>query len=230
MGNATSWLAQTLCPEEQVLWVAAKSGELELLRAALARLTPQTRFYLEWRDPLFGYSPLANASAHGHAHCVRELLAAGADARARDVHGNTPLHLAAKHGKGDAVRALLQNAPAPDALALARNASKQQTPLDVARHEYGVSEHAHKFVQCIELLEQVGGGGRRVVGIGVSRWFVWLTLTLRPVGSHVHLSGCRNSACTRAGSTSARTTCCPWRRGSLRSTRGRSGACGRHSL
>ncbi|TYZ68252.1 hypothetical protein PybrP1_005288 [[Pythium] brassicae (nom. inval.)] len=154
MGNATSWLAQTLCPEEQVIWVAAKSGEVEMLRQALARLTPQTRFYLEWRDPLFGYSPLANASAHGHALCVRALLAAGADARARDVHGNTPLHLAAKHGKGDAVRALLEVAPASELLALARNASKQQTALDVARSEYSTSDHAHKFVQCIELLEQ----------------------------------------------------------------------------
>lgn len=163
MGNATSWLAQTLCPVEQVIWMAAKTGEMEVLSQALARLTPQTHFYLEWRDPLFGYSPLANACAHGHALCVRALLAAGADPHARDVHGNTPLHLAAKNGKGEAVRALLEVVPAPDVLALARNASKQQTALDVARNEYATSEHAHKFVQCIELLEQVRAREQRAM-------------------------------------------------------------------
>lgn len=165
MGNATSWLAQSLCPEEQVIWVAAKSGDHDLLHQALAHLTPQKRFYIEWRDPLYGYSPLANASAQGHLQCARALLQAGADVNARDIHGNTPLHLATKSGKSDIVCELL----AMQAVDVhAKNSSRLQTALDIARHEYKTSENAHKYIQCIELLEQVR-----------SR-FVWI-LALKPL-------------------------------------------------
>lgn len=153
MGNATSWLAQSLCPEEQVLWVAAKSGDYDVLRQAIARLTPPTRFYIEWRDPLYGYSPLANACAHGHLPCVRLLLQAGVDCNARDLHGNTPLHIATKNGKSEVVHALLETMSVD---ILAKNTTKSQTALDIARQEYKHAEnHGHKFVQCIEMIEKV---------------------------------------------------------------------------
>lgn len=152
MGNSTSWLAQALCPEEQALWVAAKAGDIDSLRAGLARLTPETRYYAEWRDPVYGYSPLANACAQGHLACAAALVAAGVDCNARDALGNTPLHIAARAGKSEVVRALL------DTLAVdyhARTTSRGQTALDIARHEYAAADgRAHKFVQCIEMIEK----------------------------------------------------------------------------
>lgn len=154
MGNATSWLAQSLCPEEQALWVAAKSGDLAALRAGLARLTPETRYYAEWRDPVFGASPLANACAQGHLACVRELVAAGVDCNARDLQGNAPLHVAARAGKSEVVKQLL------DTLAVdyfAKTTHRSQSALDIARHEcrQATDGDAHKFIQCIEMIEKV---------------------------------------------------------------------------
>uniref|UniRef100_M4BHZ8 Uncharacterized protein n=1 Tax=Hyaloperonospora arabidopsidis (strain Emoy2) TaxID=559515 RepID=M4BHZ8_HYAAE len=139
MGNATSWLTQSLCPEEQALWVAAKSGDLETLRKGLERLTPETRFHAEWRDPVYGYSPLANACSQGHFHCAQALLAYGVDGNARDAQGNTPLHIAASCGKSEIVRLLLET-PAVDYFA--KTATKAQTALDIARQ-------GQLFVDCV---------------------------------------------------------------------------------
>lgn len=193
MGNSTSWLAQALCPEEQALWVAAKTGDVEALRAGLAHLTPETRFYAEWKDPVYGYSPLANACAQGHLSCALALIAAGVDCNARDAQGNTPLHIATRHGKSEVVRALL------DTLAVdyyAKTTARGQTALDIARHEYQAADgRGHKFIQCIEMIEKVcaslPGRSQRATA------HVCFATGLR-----------RNYACTLAGCTSARTTCC----------------------
>ncbi|KAK1931015.1 Ankyrin repeat domain-containing protein 2B [Phytophthora citrophthora] len=153
MGNATSWLAQSLCPEEQALWVAAKSGDLRTLREGLARLTPATRFYSEWRDPVYGYSPLANACSQGHLHCVQALMAYGVDCNARDSQGNTPLHIATFYGKSEVVRLLLEN-PAVDYFA--KTSTKAQTALDIARQTYRTSEgRGLTYIQCVEHIEKV---------------------------------------------------------------------------
>ncbi|KAG6574553.1 Ankyrin repeat-containing protein [Phytophthora cinnamomi] len=152
MGNTTSWLAQSLCPEEQALWVAAKSGDVATLRNGLARLTPETRFYAEWRDPVYGYSPLANACSQGHLHCVQALLAYGVDCNARDSQGNTPLHIATACGKSEVVRLLLE-APAVDYFA--KTNTKAQTALDIARQAYRTSEgRGLKYIQCVEHIEK----------------------------------------------------------------------------
>ncbi|GLD97538.1 hypothetical protein PINS_up006228 [Pythium insidiosum] len=152
MGAATSWIAQRLCPEEQVLWVAAKSGDAVTLREALTRLTPENRAYLDWHDPLYGFTPLANAAAGGHTSCVLALVAAGADVNARDVRGYTPLHLAAASGRSDVVRVLLQQ---PRIDLFARTATKGYTALDLVRHEYGNAfEGGAQLVQCMEILEK----------------------------------------------------------------------------
>ncbi|KAG2788956.1 hypothetical protein PC129_g4923 [Phytophthora cactorum] len=152
MGNATSWLTQSLCPEEQALWVVAKSGDLAVLREGLARLTPETRFYSEWRDPVYGYSPLANACSQGHLHCVQALLAYGVDSNARDSQGNTPLHIATACGKSEVVRLLLET-PAVDYFA--KTSTKAQTALDIARQAYRTSEgRGITYIQCVEHIEK----------------------------------------------------------------------------
>ncbi|KAF4130246.1 C3HC4 type zinc finger [Phytophthora infestans] len=152
MGNATSWLSQSLCPEEQALWVAAKSGDLAALSEGLARLTPETRFYSEWRDPVYGYSPLANACSQGHLHCVHDLLAYGVDCNARDSQGNTPLHIATACGKSEVVRLLLET-PAVDYFA--KTSTKAQTALDIARQAYRVSDgRGLTYIQCVEHIEK----------------------------------------------------------------------------
>ncbi|TMW63557.1 hypothetical protein Poli38472_002498 [Pythium oligandrum] len=152
MGNATSWLTQTFCPEEQVVWVAAKSGDLATIQQALGRVTPATRAYLEWKDPICGYTPLATACVEGHVHCVYALLNAGVDVNARDNKSYTPLHLATMHGKSEIVRMLLDN---PGVDAFARTDTKRQTALDIARHEYTTTyDKGHQLVQCIEVIEK----------------------------------------------------------------------------
>ncbi|KAJ0411176.1 hypothetical protein ATCC90586_008892 [Pythium insidiosum] len=152
MGSATSWITQRLCPEEQVVWVAAKTGDAVTLREALTRLTPENRAYLEWRDPIYGYTPLANAAIGGHAGCVLALIAVGVDVNARDVKGYTPLHLATLNGRSDVVRILLEQ---PRIDVFARTATKGFTALDLARHEYGSAfEGGMQLVQCMEVLEK----------------------------------------------------------------------------
>ncbi|KAI9997533.1 hypothetical protein PInf_001443 [Phytophthora infestans] len=157
MRNTTSVtcpnLQYVVLQEEQALWVAAKSGDLAALSEGLARLTPETRFYSEWRDPVYGYSPLANACSQGHLHCVHDLLAYGVDCNARDSQGNTPLHIATACGKSEVVRLLLET-PAVDYFA--KTSTKAQTALDIARQAYRVSDgRGLTYIQCVEHIEKV---------------------------------------------------------------------------
>ncbi|EGZ16017.1 hypothetical protein PHYSODRAFT_334212 [Phytophthora sojae] len=87
--------------------VIADQQHLSTLRQGLARLTPEMSFHAGWRDPVYGYSPLANACSQGHLLCVQALLAYGVDCNARDSQRNTPLHIATACGKSEVVRLLL---------------------------------------------------------------------------------------------------------------------------
>jgi ankyrin repeat protein len=63
-----------------------------------------------------GYAGLFAAADHGDAATIPRLVAAGADARTRDSHGRTPLHVAAYAGRRDAMRALAAAGADPNAL------------------------------------------------------------------------------------------------------------------
>lgn len=155
MGAVSSWLLQCLYPEDQLVWQAARAGDASAMRAALARLTPRSRCWIEWQEPSSGRSALAAAAVAGHAECARLLLQAGADVDARDAKGDSPLHLASKRGHAAVLRLLLE---APRARPFGTNLCLK-TPLDVARHRFARQQEDERptlgFQECIELLEKV---------------------------------------------------------------------------
>ena len=62
------------------------------------------------------YSGLFAAAVRGDAGEITKLAAAGANVKARDAYGRTPLHVAAFAGKHDAMRALVAAGADPNAL------------------------------------------------------------------------------------------------------------------
>ncbi len=62
------------------------------------------------------YSGLFAAAARGDVAAIGTLSAAGADQKARDGHGRTPLHVAAHARQRDAMRALVKAGADPNAL------------------------------------------------------------------------------------------------------------------
>ncbi|CAH0479718.1 unnamed protein product [Peronospora belbahrii] len=152
MGNTVSWFAQCFYPKDQVFWAAAYYGDAQTIRMAISRLTPETRKYLEWREPSTGRTPLLEAAARGHCKCAQYLIEAGADCNAKDLRMNTPLHLACKCAQLEMVKFLLQvRAVNPFEI----NQS-MKTPLDLTRSRFVQEEEeekAHLYAECIKLLE-----------------------------------------------------------------------------
>ena len=66
------------------------------------------------------YTGLFAAAARGDAAEIAKLAAAGADVKARDGRGRTPLHVAAFAGRHDAMRALVKAGADPNALEVDR--------------------------------------------------------------------------------------------------------------
>jgi uncharacterized protein len=87
-----------------------------LLAAALALALPAAAQVPPAPAEVAAYKGLFAAAASGDAAAIRRLSAGGADAKARDGHGRTPLHVAAFAGKHDAMRALVQAGADPNAL------------------------------------------------------------------------------------------------------------------
>ena len=87
---------------ETPLMTAARTGALAPVKALLSRGA-----IVDAKDESRGQTALMWAAAEGHAGIVHELIAAGADVRARVPSGFTPLLFAVREGRLDVVRALL---------------------------------------------------------------------------------------------------------------------------
>jgi hypothetical protein len=113
-------------PPQDVVFEKAREGDRTTLAAAV-RADPKA---VQWRDSL-GYTLLHWAAAVDDDATVRLLLDAGADPNARDIRGQTPLHVAAMsqiRSGGVVMNSLLGRGACVDA-----TDSTGLTPLQIAR-------------------------------------------------------------------------------------------------
>jgi ankyrin repeat protein len=94
---------------ETALMAAARSGVVEAVDALLAH-GADVNARESWRRQ----TALMWAAAEGHSAVIRVLVSAGADVKARSSNGFTPLLFAARDGRIDAVRTLLDVGSAID--------------------------------------------------------------------------------------------------------------------
>jgi len=85
------------------LQLAAIHGKVEVLQALL-----QGKVNLNARNSRTGRTALHGAVEGGHLEFIKARIAAGANINQTDNDGNTPLQLAAIHGKVEVLKALLQ--------------------------------------------------------------------------------------------------------------------------
>jgi hypothetical protein len=108
-GIVEALLAGGAKADAAALGLAARSGNLEALRALLAHKAPvNTRYF---RPGAFGQgytTPLHDAVDGGPVEAVRLLLASGADVNAIPSFGSTALRLAVAAGRVEIVRVLLE--------------------------------------------------------------------------------------------------------------------------
>jgi|TARA_B100000524_G_scaffold343556_1_gene239792 ankyrin repeat protein len=103
------------------------------------------------------------AASEGHAHVVRMLLDAGADALTVDAELRTPLHLVAAAGHGICIKPLLEAGSDPEGID-----AGGMTPLMLA--EEGRHMGSLRTMRLFLQRREMGAGGRahRRVGITVT--------------------------------------------------------------
>ena len=128
------------------MWNAAKANDLALVLELLRQGAE-----LEWRNPSYGYTPLATACAYGSYEAAEALCAHGAELDARNRYQSTPLMYAAcGHPK---ICAMLLALGADPSL----KSKNGNTALDWARENYdrdSAEETAGKS-ECAALLQPV---------------------------------------------------------------------------
>ncbi|CAN0183390.1 unnamed protein product [Laminaria digitata] len=145
---------QNVAPGERALHIAARRGQVEIVRLLLERARADAN-----ATDKRGYTPLMTVCRCHNVVCVesvRLLLEAGADpALAQQETGSTPLHFAAEQGHIDLVDLLHSGAPA----ALNRRESIGKTPLFFAcfgGHESVVSKLLSLGAMQRTLLDEIG--------------------------------------------------------------------------
>jgi ankyrin repeat protein len=97
-----SGAAAPVSAAESPIFDAAKRGDLGTVR----QLVQSDPAELKKKDAAFGATPLHWAALRGHKDVVTFLLSAGADTKATNRDGETPLQVARRAGKNDVVEVL----------------------------------------------------------------------------------------------------------------------------
>jgi hypothetical protein len=108
------------------IWAAAKEGNLEAVKQALAAGTA-----VNAREPQSGGTPLTVSTVFGQTAVAALLIQKGADVAIAGNDGNTALHLAAFFGRQDVVELLLQHG----ASVQVKNA-RGETPIDIVSADW----------------------------------------------------------------------------------------------
>ena len=91
-------------PSEKAVWEAASTGNLNVVKQALANgMDPNTK------DPKSGGTLLTTAALMGHTEIVKLLLEHGAAVNTQSNDGGTALHAAAFLGRAETVKLLLEH-------------------------------------------------------------------------------------------------------------------------
>ena len=104
--------AKVTVPKDSRLHKLCRDGKLKSIKEYITNFEPKTLAgMLTSRRGVFGYTPLHEAVAGGHARVLDFLLGRieSVDVNCQAIGGFTPLHLAASNGNGDCMRVLLQN-------------------------------------------------------------------------------------------------------------------------
>ena len=117
---------------ELVRWLLQTSEDTATLLAARAT----GRFFSKGQPCYYGEYALSFAVSTGQGNIVDILLRAGADASARDTHGNTCLHMAVIHNQPDMYEQLCKSWAKPKELEQCENADRLTPLLFAARGGY----------------------------------------------------------------------------------------------
>lgn len=111
-GHTPILIAQYRDKPEAVALLLATEPELDILDAAAVGRTNRVAEWLDRDAGLLnatssdGFSPLALAAFFGHAETVTLLLQRGADPKAQNAQGMSPIGLAASRGRHDILKLL----------------------------------------------------------------------------------------------------------------------------
>ena len=144
---------------ERNVWLAAATGDLAMLDAALAAGAA-----LDAPDPTFGVTPLAWAALEGRTETANALLRRGADVDARNRDGSSPLHSAAFMGRAAVAESLLNAGADPNA-----RAAGGETPLDSAKAGLEVVAYIAGLLQLTYDQEEVERGRAKAAALIAER-------------------------------------------------------------
>jgi len=149
---------------------AAETGALVALREFMAK----DGYDVEQRD-VTGRTCLMWAAESDHVDCIKELLDAGANVAAADpFQGRTAMHLAARAGSAEALRAMVAKLPAESRLdEINRKDNLGQVPLFLASQKGEQTKEAFSYLLSVGALYNCNKVTMKTAGnvvLGAMRW------------------------------------------------------------